>query len=79
MEETKLATDTLDCESRGREAFCMDRSFCESSSGPYRIEDPAMSSNIVGWERSTNKNINRCTPIQLNGVHYVGFSKHNSR
>ena len=48
MEETKLVTDTLDCESRGREAFCMDRSFCVSRSGPCGIEDPATSSNIVG-------------------------------
>ena len=47
MEETKLATDTLACESKGREAFCMGRSFCVSSGGPYRIEDPAVSNSIV--------------------------------
>lgn len=51
MDETKLATDALYCESKGREAFCMGRSFCVSSGGPCSIEDPAMSSNIAEWER----------------------------
>lgn len=47
MEGTKLATDTLDRESGGREASCMGRSLCVSRGGPCRIEDPAESNSKV--------------------------------
>lgn len=48
MEETKLVTDTLDYESKGRGAFYTHRSSFVRRSGVYRIEDPVMSSSIVG-------------------------------
>jgi len=48
MEETKLVTDTLAYESKGRGAFCTGRSFFVKGSGLYRIEDPVVSSSIVG-------------------------------
>lgn len=47
MEGTKLVTDTLDYESKSREVFCTGRSFFVKKSGPYRIKDPAESSNIA--------------------------------
>lgn len=55
MEGTKLATDTQDCESESREAFFVGRSFCVSKSGPQGIENPAMSSSIVGLESQRSK------------------------
>ena len=50
MEGTKLATDTLDCESSGREASCVGRSLCVSRGGPRRNEDPAESNSEVRRE-----------------------------
>ena len=48
MEETKLATDTLDRESGGREAFLVSRSFFVRRSESQEIEDPAVSSSVAG-------------------------------
>ena len=50
MEETKSATDTLDFERRGREAFLASRSSSVRKSGSQGIEDPVMSSSVAGLE-----------------------------
>lgn len=50
MEGTKLATDTQAFERKGREVFCLGRSFCVNRGEPSRIEDPADSSNKAGQE-----------------------------
>ena len=54
MEGTKLATDALDFERSGREAFLLDRSFCVNRGGPRESEDPDMSNSKSGqeWEIS---------------------------
>ena len=48
MEDTKSITETLDCESNGRKASSMGRSWVVKSNGPLWNENPDTSSSIAG-------------------------------
>lgn len=55
MDGTKLATETLICESIGRGVFCEGRNLCVSIGGPCRNKNLADSNSASGGGSQTPK------------------------